>query len=155
MSIASSSYVVEPAQVDGRCFVREEHTDHLGAVHVFTYLAAVDTDYAAQLAARVPQIEDSLAVLEYHACLDSDTLTTEHITKGEFVARFREAYRSADREEAARLATWLANRVQAGDITPAQVQSAFGLTPAQYVALRDRALALRDHWLAVQAAKGE
>ena len=70
MSIISSTFSVGHAQVDGRKYVAEQHTDHLGGVHTAEYLASVGTDYAAVAAARAVQIEAQLAEAEAAALLD-------------------------------------------------------------------------------------
>lgn len=82
-------------------------------------------------------------------------LNFQHQTAAQFVARFREAYRTANRERAAKLAAWLYDRVTAGDITPAQIRTAFGFSAAQFTAFQTRVQALRDHYVAVQQAAGE
>lgn len=82
-------------------------------------------------------------------------LNLRHQTAAQFAARLRERYRSASREEAARIATWLLNRIEAGDFTDAQVRNAFGLTVTQYNQMKTRMANLRTAWLAVQAAQGE
>ena len=82
-------------------------------------------------------------------------LNLQHQTAAEFVSRFREKYRNSSREECARLAAWLYDRYAAGDVTAAQIKTAFGLSDAQWLVFRDKVLALREHWLAVQAAQGE
>ena len=61
MPIVSSTRVVGPAQPDGRKYVAEAHTDHLGTVRNVEYLAAVGADYDAILAARATYIESYLA----------------------------------------------------------------------------------------------
>ena len=82
-------------------------------------------------------------------------LVLKHQTAAQLAARFRERYRNASKEEAARMATWLLNRIEAGDFTDAQVRSAFGLTVTQYNNLKTRMSTLRANWQAVQAAQGE
>ena len=82
-------------------------------------------------------------------------LQLSHQTAAQLAARFRARYRTAEREEAARLATWLLNRIDVGDFTDAQVRSAFGLTAQQYTTLKTAMTTLRTQWLAVQSAKGE
>ena len=82
-------------------------------------------------------------------------LNLKHQTAAQFAARLRERYRNASREECARIATWILNRIEAGDITDAQVRTAFGLTVTQYNNLKTRMTNLRTNWLAVQAAAGE
>ncbi len=82
-------------------------------------------------------------------------LVLKHQTKAELAARFRERFRNASKEEAARMATWLLNHIEAGDFTDAQVRSAFGLTVTQYNNTKTRMSTLRANWQAVQAAQGE
>ena len=82
-------------------------------------------------------------------------LDLKHQTPAQFVARFRAAYRNANKDKAARMAAWLYDSVQAGDITAAQIRTAFGFTAAQFTAFQTRILALRDHYNAIQQAAGE
>lgn len=82
-------------------------------------------------------------------------LNLRHQTAAQFAARLRERYRNASREEAARIATWILNRIEAGDLTDAQVRNAFGLTVTQYNAMKTRMTNLRTAYQAVQAAAGE
>ena len=82
-------------------------------------------------------------------------LNLKHQTAAEFAARFRERYKGASKQEAARLAYWLIERINAGDFTDAQVRNAFGFTTTQYTAAKARFQALHDHWAAVLAAQGE
>jgi len=64
MSIVSSTYTVGHAQADGRRWVIERHTDHLGAVHERRYKAADGVDYVAIRTARIALIEAELAEQE-------------------------------------------------------------------------------------------
>ena len=82
-------------------------------------------------------------------------LTLRHQTKAQFAARLRERYRNASREEAARIATWMLNSIEAGDFTDLQVRTAFGLTSGQWTTLKAKLTTLRTNWLAVCAAGGE
>ncbi len=82
-------------------------------------------------------------------------LNRRYQTAAQFAARLRERYRSASREECARIATWILNRIEAGDITDAQVRNAFGLTAGQYTTLKSKMTSLRTNWLGVQSAAGE
>lgn len=82
-------------------------------------------------------------------------LNLRHQTASQFAARLRERYRSASREKAARIATWILNRIEAGDFTDAQVRNAFELNVTQYNQFKTRLTNLRTAWLAVQAAQGE
>lgn len=83
-------------------------------------------------------------------------LNLRHQTNAEFVARFKARYRRAEKEERARMAHWLYNRFAAGDITQAQIRTAFNLSTTQeWTDFRDKVLALRDHWQAIQDAEAD
>ena len=82
-------------------------------------------------------------------------LNLKYQTAAQFAARLRERYRTASRDDAARIATWILNNIESGDITDAQVRNAFGLTVTQYNALKTRMTNLRTAYQAVQAAAGE
>lgn len=82
-------------------------------------------------------------------------LQLNHQTAAELAARFRARYRTAEREDCARMATWLLNRIDAGDSTDAQVRAAFGMNTVQYTTFKTSLTTLRSHWLAVQSARGE
>lgn len=70
MPIVNSTHTVGHEQIDGRRYVVEQHTDDLGAVLTFEYLAAPGTDYVAVRGARVAQINDALAEAEAQALID-------------------------------------------------------------------------------------
>lgn len=76
-------------------------------------------------------------------------------TPTQLAARFRARYKTATKEEAARMAYWIIERILAGDFTDTQVRNAFGLTTTQYTAMKARFQTLHDHWAAVRAAAGE
>lgn len=82
-------------------------------------------------------------------------LNLKYQTEAQFAARLRERYRNASREEAAHIATWILNKINAGDLTDAQMRSAFGLTLVQYNALKTRMNSLRTAYQTVQASVGE
>lgn len=64
MAIVSSTHAVGHAQVDGRHYVTELHTDSLGAVHVVEYLAEPGADHVAIRDARAALISEQLAAAE-------------------------------------------------------------------------------------------
>jgi hypothetical protein len=82
-------------------------------------------------------------------------LILKHQTPAELVARFREAYRNAQRDRLVQLARGLLARIAAGDITDAQCRSAFGLTTTQWNTLKTK----MNNYIAahntVQGAVGE
>jgi hypothetical protein len=63
-------------------------------------------------------------------------LLLKHQTAAEFVARFREAYRNAERDRLITMARWVLSAIAAGDITDVQARNAFGLNTTQWTALR-------------------
>jgi len=82
-------------------------------------------------------------------------LLLKHQTAQEFIARFREAYRNADRERLVQLAKFVISRIQAGDITDAQCRTAFGLNVTQWNALKTKMQNYITAYNAVQSAVGE
>lgn len=80
-------------------------------------------------------------------------ITLKHQTMAAFVARVRTRWENSSKDQKAKLATWLYNRFLAGDITQAQIRTAFELdTTEKWIAFRDKILALHDHYLAIQGA---
>lgn len=65
-------------------------------------------------------------------------LQLKHQTAAQFVARFREAYRNAERDRVVQLARFIVSRIQSGDLTDTQVRNAFGLTNTQWNALKTK-----------------
>jgi hypothetical protein len=156
MSIVSSTHVVGPAQRDGRVYVTETHTDNVGLFYIITYLIAAGADYVAIRTARAAVLATQIADDEYDARVAVDGWSPlEYQTASQFAARLRAAYRVASDLECARLATWIMNRIDAGEFTETQVQNAFGLTLAQWTTLKAKLIALRSNYNAVQAAQGE
>ena len=69
MTIISSTFAAGHAQIDGRRYVTNTHTDHLGVQHKREYLASVGADHAVIAAAQGPQVEAELAEAEAAALL--------------------------------------------------------------------------------------
>lgn len=61
MTITSSQIIEDSPQTDGRRWITEEHTDHLGGKHRINYMAEGDADANAIMSIRVAGIEESLA----------------------------------------------------------------------------------------------
>ena len=82
-------------------------------------------------------------------------LLLKHQTAAQFVSRFREAFRNSERERCVQLAKFVISRIQAGDLTDAQVRTAFGLTVTQWNNLKTK----MNNWITahntLQAAVGE
>ena len=53
------------------------------------------------------------------------------------------------------MATWILNRIDAGDFTDTQVRNAFGLTLGQYTTIKTKWTNLRTAYNAMRAAQGE
>jgi hypothetical protein len=136
-------------------WVTESHTDDFGGEHRFARLALADDDHEAVAVARQVELLERLRQDEVNAAIDDGVVTPRFQTASEFISRWREKYRSAEREECARMARWLIAQVDAGRVTVTQLRAAFALTAAQWTALRDRMVALRDHLVAIENAKGE
>lgn len=82
-------------------------------------------------------------------------LSLKHQTAAQFAARFREAYRNASREQAAKMAWWLIEKINAGDLTDNQCRTAFGLSVAKWGTVKTRMTTLHDQYAAVKTARGE
>lgn len=161
MTIVSSTAIVGHTQSDGRRYVREQHSDHLGVVHEVEYLAQFDqTDegLASTLSGRVAQLEEALAASEYANRVNFDGWQEplQHQTASQFADRLRLEYRFSARERVCYLAWWLLRRINEGTFTDAQVRSAFGMTTLQYTTFKtNKLIPMHDHWVAVRDAQGE
>jgi hypothetical protein len=82
-------------------------------------------------------------------------LLLKHQTAEAFVARVRAAYRDGTPTRVIAIARFIIARIQAGDITVAQVRTAFGLTSAQWTTLRTKMENLIAADNAVKSAVGE
>lgn len=82
-------------------------------------------------------------------------LNLKHQTPAQLAARFREQFKAASGERAGKMARWLIDRIQSGDVTDAQMRSAFGLTTTQYNAMKTRMTTLANQYSAVVSARGE
>jgi len=143
-------------QADGSRYTRELHTDHVGKQHRFEYLIRGAMDKDAIAAARAVRLEEEMPEREVDQVLAIDTAPTLNWQTGaQFLARLRERYRDATREDVARIAQWLINRLDAGDVTVTQLRNAFGLTPAQWDTLETKMRNLKSAMGGVDAAKGE
>lgn len=157
MAIVSSEFFVGALQADGRAYVREEHTDHLGQVHRREYGPVGQVDYAAICAARAVRLAEILAEAEF---LDRITrvgaLGLQHQVAADFATRLRERYRLLGKADAAYLSWWVIEMINAGHVTDAQVRNAFGMTVQQYTNLKTNKLQPQhDLWVALEAAVGE
>ncbi len=82
-------------------------------------------------------------------------LLLKHQTPEAFIARVRQAYRDGSSEQLVKIARFLIARVQAGDVTDAQLRTAFGLNTTQWNALKARMQALITSDNTIKSAIGE
>jgi hypothetical protein len=82
-------------------------------------------------------------------------LLLKHQTAEAFVSRVRAAYRDGDPERLVKIARFIIARIQAGDITDAQVRNAFGLNTSQWNTLKTKMQNLITADNAVKSAVGE
>jgi hypothetical protein len=83
------------------------------------------------------------------------SLLLKHQTASQFVTRFREAYRNAERERLVQMAKWILSALSRSDITDAQCRNAFGLNTNQWNTLKTKMQNFVDASNAVQSAVGE
>lgn len=82
-------------------------------------------------------------------------LILKHQTAEAFVARVRAAYRGGNPTTLVKIARFLTSRVQSGDLTEAQIRTAFGLNASQWNTLKTKMQNLINADNAVQSAVGE
>jgi len=80
----------------------------------------------------------------------------KHQTAAQFVGRLKARFKAAEKYEKARLANKLYQWYSEGCITQTQIRNAFDLdTTEKWTAFRDRLIALREHYLAIDAEVAE
>ena len=141
MPIVSSIIHSDSAQKDGRRWIRELHTDHLGKVWERTYLVDALFDavsalsaYAVQLAASIKQAEIDRNVREIVTYGSLAQTILNWSTVNENFAALREYYRTATQVEAIMAGDFLSAR------TDTQLKSLFGYTQVQADNLRTNKL---------------
>jgi len=153
MSIASSSYTLDGHdQKDGRKYVRESHTDHLGVVYAREYLAPVGADYSTLLADYAAALAAALRDGQARDNLSKDSMTEwifEHVTVGQMRTALRLAYRDATKFEAARLARFV------NELTIGQIETVFNVNTATATAIKNKASDLASRYDALLVAVGD
>jgi len=156
MAITTSVVLWDQRQADGRRYVRERHTDHLGAAHDVDYLADAGQNVSNGLAASATLIATQLANADVARFIDEArtlghlaTPTVQHATVGQVQAGLREAFRATTGESAAGLGAWIHT------LTNTRLQALFGLDATQVLVLRTRLGELRTTWDRIRAAMGE
>jgi hypothetical protein len=140
-AITSSTAAVDVAQIDGRFWVTETHTDTAGGQHVFQYLATAGFDYntalanrAAALVIAIPQAEIAANILAVENLGSLATPTFVFSTPAANVAALRAAYQTATHLQAIMMGDFLSS------LTDAQLETAFSLTAGQVATLRTNKL---------------
>lgn len=77
----------------------------------------------------------------------------KHQTKVQYLRRLRERYRDATKMDACRLANRILRHLADGDVTLAQMQTAWGMTAQEWAAKAVNLQARADKWLAYRAAE--
>ncbi len=113
-------------------------------------------DRTANAAARAIRLAESLAETEVASALGRDAAPAiVHQTGAQFLARLRERYRRAEKEQSARIARWIIRRIDAGHVTAAQLRNAFGLTGPEWTTLEGKLRTLAANLDGLEAAAGE
>jgi hypothetical protein len=148
--------IIGHAQIDGRRYVREIHSDAQGVIADLEYLAAIGADTNAIAAARSTEIVETLARSEAKRMVEIDAAPVLRFQTGaQFLVRLRSLYRGARRERCAKIAAWIIHRLDAGDVTAAQLRNVFNLTVQQWNTLETKLRALASSIAAIESAEGE
>lgn len=155
MAIVSSQIVEDRAQIDGRRSIREQHTDQLGKLYFYAYLAEAMADAAAIMAARVTSINAWLIQNE----MDQDiayilvgnyaAVTSQYAALADIRVALRNFYKTASGQDVGRMAGFLLT------LTDGQLRTIFNMTQAEVDALKVRLQNRFDALNAVLAATGE
>lgn len=156
MAVTVAAAYSGPTQSDGRRYARETYSEGGSVVQVLDYLAAAGLDIAAIATARLTSVSNALADKESSDATQVDRAPVLRFQTGsQFLDRLRALYRVSSNLECARLARWIANRVDAGDVTVTQIRTAFGMTLVEWTAFKTKLDNLRDRLNTVEAAAGE
>ena len=141
MSIVSSAIQATDTQKDGRRWVRELHTDHVGVQYVRHYLAQAADDlnvamaaYAVILASNINLAEIAGNVAAVTANGSLATISLLYSTAAENRAAGRLANQMATKTEAIMIGDFLSS------LTDGQLQTVFSVTAGQVTTLRSNKL---------------
>ena len=154
MPIISSRIAEDSLQADGRRWVREQYTDHVGGVHerVYMALAAQVIDLQAQVAALNQQLIDE-EIQRNLAAIYADgplaVVSVVHASTAQNGAAVREVYKTVTREQVWALGAFL------NTLTNPQIGNLFGVSGAPLTALRTRLQAAATKWTEYLEAAGE
>jgi len=77
----------------------------------------------------------------------------KHQTKVQYLRRLRERYRDATKMDACRLANRILRHLADGDVTVAQMQTAWNMTAQEWAAKAAQLQVRADKWIAFKAAE--
>jgi len=77
----------------------------------------------------------------------------KHQTKVQYLRRLRDRYRDATKMDACRLANRMLRHLADGDVTQAQMQTAWGMTAQEWTAKAVQLQVRADRWIALKAAE--
>lgn len=80
-------------------------------------------------------------------------LSLKHQTKVQYLRRLRERLRAAEKLEACRIASRMLKHLSDGDVTQAQMETAWGMTAAEWSAKSVALQVKADKWAAYVAAQ--
>ena len=156
MSIVASIIIEDSPQIDGRRWITERHTDHVGKTHFITYIAGLLDNVTTTMTARVSQIETSLENQEIEENMDRATgdgpvdIKLVYSTVLQNRNRLREIYRTASAWQLVRIG-WYINSL---GLSNAQLGGLFGVSGAQLTALRTKLANLATKYTDVIAQIG-
>lgn len=158
MAITSSAIIEDRAQIDGRRWITERHTDNLGIQRFVQYLAEAGADVQAAMSERLTQFIADIKKREIdraiaNALEDGPAVspTLNWNTNTEFGLALREFYKTANQRNACRIG-WYVTQF---NLTDNQLRTFFGLTAGQVTAARAKLNALSDQYTSLLAAVGE
>jgi hypothetical protein len=139
--IVTSTLTTDNPQKDGRFRVWETHVDQTGLKYIISYLAAIGTNTASNMAARAIQIANDLVANEIMTNLAAVStlgaqaqVSLKYSTFAQSGAALRAFYLVATQEQAIMTGEYLAS------LTNAQLQSLFGITAGQVTTIRTNKL---------------
>lgn len=154
-NISASTYTAL-VQADGRQWVHEVHTDIVGALHDVFYLAGAADNLATNLAAHATslgaalqagEIAGNIAAVETLGSLATPTFV--YSAGAQNAAALRVAYASMTQTQAIMTGDYL------NTLSAAAIESAFGITAAQEVALKPTLTNAASLAASIRAAAGQ
>lgn len=157
MTITVSVFPDNHTQADGRRFVLEIFEDGIGEVTRRRYLSEDGANYQAVADARIPKIEARLVEIEKgeHVALDKQPTSLRFQTVPELLLQIRQDYLTATGRNACIIAKWIVDRLDDATITPAQCQTAWGASPAEWSAINGTMDTYAAAIVSVDGAVGE